>query len=165
MRRTSSSPWIASVVALTALVSAGIAGCTTTAPSAALSFAIPAPTVVASQPLLTAVPGGPSLAPGAVACPDIPVCLPVFAALNGSIPNPLPDGTLLVFAPSCAPNAPCATGIHVIAVLVPVTWRLGDATTAWSVDGLEGSLVVKRWSKPSLPEHVLVAVRAAVGRS
>jgi hypothetical protein len=165
MRRTSSSPWIASVVALTALVSAGIAGCATTAPSAASLSAIPSPSADASEPLLTAVPGGPSLAPGAMACPDIPVCLPVFAALNGWIPNPLPDGTLLVIAPSCAPNTPCASGIHVIAVLVPGTWRLGDAATAWSVDGLEGSLTVKRWSKPSLPEHVLLVVRATVGGS
>ena len=119
-----------------------------------------APSAAASDP--TVVPGGPSPVPGRVACPDIASCLAVSKALSRVAPDAPADNETLVFAPNCGPGTSCQPGVHIVAVLVPNSWRLGDDFRAWLVDGPEDALVVTDWPLDSLPERVLTVVRSYV---
>lgn len=146
------------------LVVTVLSGCLTTPPpsrDASLATASMAP----SAPELTPVPGAASVTGvgGTVACQPIDICVPVIAALDGTIPEPMPADQVLVIAPGCPEGDDCVARINAFAILVPATWRLGDAlTAAWTVQGVEGSLRVAPWTRGSLPENVLPVVRAAV---
>ena len=95
-------------------------------------------------------------------CPDPVLCERVGGAVGARIPGPVPDGYVLVIALSCRDGDDCSAGIHAMAVLVPVDWRLGDSFSAWSVDGAEAAPLATPWELESLPEDVLSAVRGAV---
>lgn len=161
-RATAPDRTIASMLSAFALIL--VSGCTITAPPSPSTVA-PSATSVAAAAELTPVPGAPtgSTIGGTVACDDIDICKPVLEALDGMIPDPMSADHVLVIARGCAEGDDCLAGINAFAVLVPSRWRLGDSlTAAWTVQGVEGSLLVKPWTSGSLPEDILRVVRAAV---
>ena len=124
----------------------------------------PSDTPRASSATAVSPPASASGAPGRVACPDIVTCLPVARALRDAGVRDAGENETLVYAPRCGPTTSCPPGVHILAVMVPAHWRLGDPFQAWTVEGPEDKLEVSAWPRSSLPEDVLVVVRAYVDR-